>query len=564
MDYGFDCSDMMCMWYGRNGRLWNPPSSLLTSHLPSLYDLRERDASYTEVSCRRVFCLCLVVLVAVVTDPCTAATSDCPHTSHTTLSTSPAPRPTHQAQKTLLVNPRASLSVHVYGNLAVLVRLSAGGGGSCEWRRVGCQGDSATPIVYDVACDVTTNTHSPEECVVILSEAVPATTTTTKMVGTKTTKTVTVQKKGTFSDDPFFKDSWQEWDQAMKDVVDRWDKNTSKTTTTTTTSSSRPDTRNVYRQIRSSNVTSDDSQAVSCTEEDDKYKMMIDVKDFKPEDINVKVIDDTVVVEGKIEKKEGNAVSTQMFTRRFMLPPTVNLNLLASALSRDGVLTINAPKLEVTPGIGSRRVSIVHGDRSGAGSSYPAGAPSQKRGGDDKRYLSHTPLNSGEDTKVAPVSETSRDHWTSFNDMVEKSQKEMEDMMRRHSLQSSTTITTSPHSTSLEVAAPPSSLSRPPAGVISTHDVTKSGNNVTERQEQRWQDKPAPGLNRTNRMLNEKTEMKAADGTVVGNKKRHEQESQAEGSNEETLPDGTKKKTFTKSYETRKVYSYNSSDPKAV
>ncbi|KAK8723788.1 hypothetical protein OTU49_011548 [Cherax quadricarinatus] len=168
------------------------------------------------------------------------------------------------------------------------------------------------------------------------------------MVGTKTTKTVTVQKRGTFSDDPFFKDSWQEWDQAMKNVVDRWENtgNTTSTTTTTTTTKPSSETSTVYRQIRSSNVTSDDSQAVSCTEEDDKYKMMIDVKDFKPEDINVKIVDDTVVVEGKIEKKEGNAISTQMFTRRFMLPPIVNLNAVSSALSRDGVLTINAPKLK--------------------------------------------------------------------------------------------------------------------------------------------------------------------------------------------------------------------------
>lgn len=73
--------------------------------------------------------------------------------------------------------------------------------------------------------------------------------------------------------------------------------------------------------------------------------MIVDVKDFKPEDINVKTVDDTVVVEGKIEKKEGNAVSTQMFTRRFMLPSNVDLNAISSALSRDGVLTINAPKL---------------------------------------------------------------------------------------------------------------------------------------------------------------------------------------------------------------------------
>lgn len=170
------------------------------------------------------------------------------------------------------------------------------------------------------------------------------------MVGTKTTRTVTVEKKGMFDDDPFFKDSLEEWDKAMKTVVDKWpaDSSTSKsTTTTTTTTSSRPvETRNVYRQIRSSNVTSDDSQAVSCTEENDKYKMMIDVKDYKPGDITVKTVDDTVVVEGKIEQKEGNSIKTQIFTRRFMLPPTVNLNAVTSALSRDGVLTISAPKLK--------------------------------------------------------------------------------------------------------------------------------------------------------------------------------------------------------------------------
>lgn len=72
---------------------------------------------------------------------------------------------------------------------------------------------------------------------------------------------------------------------------------------------------------------------------------MIDAKDYKPGDIIVKTVDDTVVVEGKIEQKEGNTIKTQVFTRRFMLPPTVNMNAVSSALSRDGVLTIYAPKL---------------------------------------------------------------------------------------------------------------------------------------------------------------------------------------------------------------------------
>ena len=72
--------------------------------------------------------------------------------------------------------------------------------------------------------------------------------------------------------------------------------------------------------------------------------MVIDVKDFKPEDINVKVVDDKIVVEGKIEKKEGNSVSTQQFVRRFLLPPNVDFAKISSALSKDGVLKINAPK----------------------------------------------------------------------------------------------------------------------------------------------------------------------------------------------------------------------------
>lgn len=411
------------------------------------------------------------------------------------------------------------------------------------------------------------------------------------MVGTKTTKTVTIEKKGTFGDDPFFRDSWEEWDHAMKKVVDRWDTPSGKTTvTTTTTTAPGTETKTTYRQIRSSNVTSDDSQAVSCTEDDDKYKMMIDVKDFKPEDINVKTIDDTVVVEGKIEKKEGNAISTQKFTRRFILPSGVNLNAISSALSRDGVLTINAPKLAIKGDKGQRSIPAT-GSRNGA-TVFTRFTPTEQYDGDDKRYLRHTPLHSenkscntrggsgnipigtslgnssGNVVPLHPESRHADNHWKSFNDMVEKSQKEMEDMMRRHTLQQpGLNPPTSPPSISTNVAISSeasNSLSRPPAGVPTNRDVVISDKNVTERKEQRWTDNPAPGVTRNNRVFDESTTLKGADGSVVGNKSRKEQESKAEGSHEETLPDGTKKSTFTKSYETKKVYNYNSSNPKAV
>ncbi|XP_064105332.1 uncharacterized protein LOC135214848 [Macrobrachium nipponense] len=408
------------------------------------------------------------------------------------------------------------------------------------------------------------------------------------MVGTKTTKTVTIEKRGAFGDDPFFRDSLEEWDHAMKNVVDRWEKPRGTTTTTTTTTTGpTSETKTVYRQIRSSNVSSDDSQAVSCTEDDDKYKMMVDVKDFKPEDINVKTVDDTVVIEGKIEKKEGNAISTQKFTRRFILPPGVNLNAISSALSRDGVLTINAPKLAIKDGQGRRTVP------SAGASSHKNGATvftrfTPRQDGDDKRYLKHSPLH-GEETvyntrggggnipigtshgnssgNVVPLHPESRhagDHWKSFNQMVEKSQKEMEDMMRRHTLQpEGLSAPTSPPSISTNMVVT-TSQPTPPAGIPTNRTVAVSDRDVTEKKEQRWTDNPAPGVTRTNRVLNESTALKGADGSVVGNKSRQEHESHAQGSNEETLPDGTKKSTFTKSYETRKVFSYNSSDPKAV
>lgn len=394
------------------------------------------------------------------------------------------------------------------------------------------------------------------------------------MVGTKTHKTVTIERRGAFGDDPFFKDSWEEWDQAMKNVVDRWDNQPTTTTTTTTTHGpASTETKSTYRQIRSSNVTSDDSQAVSTTEEDDKYKIMIDVKDVKPEDINLKTVDDTVVVEGKIEKKEGNAVSTQMFTRRFMLPSNVELNSISSALSRDGVLTISAPK-KANQGATGRLTAPPSSSRNGTTIFTRTNKDSS---GDDKRNLKHTPLygthqpeasNNAKTTTTVVRTELApgaKDHWTSFNDMVEKSQREMEDMMRRHSLNTSLEAPTSPPSISnnLVVHKTPA-YAQPPAGLSTSRDVIRQGNNVTEREEKKWDDTLAPGVVRHNRMLNENTDIKGADGSVVGNKQRREQESHAEGSREETLPDGTKRTTFTKNYETSKVYKFNSSDPKAV
>lgn len=71
----------------------------------------------------------------------------------------------------------------------------------------------------------------------------------------------------------------------------------------------------------------------------------LDVQQFKPEEINVKVVDDYLVVEGKHEEKQDkHGYISRQFTRRYKLPENVNLEAIQSSLSSDGILSIAAPK----------------------------------------------------------------------------------------------------------------------------------------------------------------------------------------------------------------------------
>jgi len=165
---------------------------------------------------------------------------------------------------------------------------------------------------------------------------------------TKTTKTVSlVQKSTSFFDDAFFKDAWEDFDTAMQTVLDKFDDKGRKIT-----SGSRNECRDVYRNIRSSKIDEDlyTSQALQVTEKDGRFSCVMDVKDFTPTDLQVKVVDDRVVVEGKYEKKseDGKSSSSKSFHKEFNLPACANLDLVSTALSKDGVLTVRAPKKEGT------------------------------------------------------------------------------------------------------------------------------------------------------------------------------------------------------------------------
>ncbi|XP_046398226.1 alpha-crystallin A chain-like [Ischnura elegans] len=93
-------------------------------------------------------------------------------------------------------------------------------------------------------------------------------------------------------------------------------------------------------------ISSEYSGTSSVTMDEDGFKIVMDVQHFKPEEITVEQVDDSVVVEGKHEEtKDEHGFVSRHFVRRYALPQGVDRQSLKSTLSSDGVLTITAPKL---------------------------------------------------------------------------------------------------------------------------------------------------------------------------------------------------------------------------
>ncbi|XP_037933423.1 heat shock protein 23-like [Teleopsis dalmanni] len=92
----------------------------------------------------------------------------------------------------------------------------------------------------------------------------------------------------------------------------------------------------------------------------DGYQVSIDVAQFKPSELKVKVLEDSVIVEGKYENREDDhGFSSRQFVRRFLLPKGYDSNKVMSTLSSDGLLTVSVPKppaIEDKPG--AREVPI--------------------------------------------------------------------------------------------------------------------------------------------------------------------------------------------------------------
>ncbi|XP_060519198.1 protein lethal(2)essential for life-like [Cylas formicarius] len=101
-----------------------------------------------------------------------------------------------------------------------------------------------------------------------------------------------------------------------------------------------------YLRSWRSNASEKDAGSV-VTFDKDKFQANLDVSQFKPEEISVKVADNVLTIEGKHEeKKDEHGMISRHFVRRYVLPKNCNLDKVESKLSSDGVLSITAPKIE--------------------------------------------------------------------------------------------------------------------------------------------------------------------------------------------------------------------------
>merc|ERR1719192_640467 len=106
-----------------------------------------------------------------------------------------------------------------------------------------------------------------------------------------------------------------------------------------------------------------EQSGVSHVEYDDKnYKIIVNVEKYKPEELFIRTVDNTVIVEAKPSEKtsDGRSCSSQSFSQSFTLPAGVDPDTVKSALSKQGVLTISAPVVKANRPNQGRLVPIKH------------------------------------------------------------------------------------------------------------------------------------------------------------------------------------------------------------
>lgn len=79
----------------------------------------------------------------------------------------------------------------------------------------------------------------------------------------------------------------------------------------------------------------------------DGFQVCLDVQHFQPNEISVKTVDNSIVVEANHEERQdSHGYISRKFTRRYELPDEYKAKDVISSISSDGILSIKCPKSE--------------------------------------------------------------------------------------------------------------------------------------------------------------------------------------------------------------------------
>ncbi|CAL4119827.1 unnamed protein product, partial [Meganyctiphanes norvegica] len=167
-----------------------------------------------------------------------------------------------------------------------------------------------------------------------------------------------ILRRGYFNQDSSFQDSQNDFQRAVNDVLAR-------------SGMQSADPFTSYRSLRDKNL-KPDTQAATLSEDDQAQKIVIDVQDFINDgEVSVKLVNgEDLVVEGKVEKKDGAEKSMKNFKKEFTLSPNAELDSITSFVSADGVLVITVPKK--VPKIRERIIPLMREGQQFSGASTPA------------------------------------------------------------------------------------------------------------------------------------------------------------------------------------------------
>merc|ERR1711892_994043 len=145
-----------------------------------------------------------------------------------------------------------------------------------------------------------------------------------------------------FFNDPFFKDWWADFDAPSAKAGKQLDRQISDGPRRTLLESilSLRDGSSGHSSHTGS------SQSASMQLKNGRFSIEVDIQDFDPEDIDIKVEGGSIILVGRREIKRGTSSSIRQFNQKFALPSGIDASRLATEVTSAGSLVIYAPQVE--------------------------------------------------------------------------------------------------------------------------------------------------------------------------------------------------------------------------